>query len=116
MFESLKAKLFDIFLDKFEWVIFVGLMLFFGIGGLFIQAKLSFFIMGVVFGAYLSFAALPIFESDRLASKPLMCAALGAVLSAVLGLFLGWSIDKVFIGSIGGLIFGYFAPVWARYM
>ena len=116
MLDNLKNKLLDVFLDMFDLLAIFGLGLFFGIGALSIQPKLSFFTMGFLYGAYLGFAALPVFNSDKWALKPLICASLGALLSVALAMFLGWSIAKIFFAGIGGLILGYFATAWAKYM
>jgi len=116
MFDNLKNKLLDVFLDMFDPLAIFGLGVFFGIGGLFIQPKLSFFTMGFLYGAYLGFAALPVFDSDKWASKPMICACLGALLSVAAAMLLDWSIAKIFVAAIGGVILGYFAPAWAKYM
>jgi len=114
--EKLRDKIFGIFLTVFEPLALFGIGIFFGVGGLFIQPKLSFFIMGFLYGAFLGFAAFPVFDSDKWASKPLICAVLGGLLTAALAAFLDWSITKICFAGIGGLVMGYFAPVWAKYM
>ena len=116
MLENFKTKLLDVFLDKFDSIAIFGLGIFFGIGALFIELRLSFFVMGFVYGAYIGFAGLPVFDSDKWTSKPLICAVLGVLLSVALAMFLGWSIVNIFFAGIGGLVLGYFAPTWAKYM
>lgn len=116
MLAKLKDKFLDIFLEMFDSLAVFGLGVFFGVGALFIEPKFTFFVMGFLYGAFLGFAALPVFDSDRWTFKPLICAVIGALLSIGLAVFLGWSITNIFLGGIGGLVLGYFAPGWAKYM
>ena len=116
MLEKLKDKLLDVFLETFELIVILGIGVVFGIGAFSIESRISFFAMGFLYGAFLGFAAWPIFDSDKWTSKPLICAVLGAVLSVGWAALLGWSNVNIFFGGIGGLVLGYLAPVWAKYM
>ena len=116
MLKKLKDKLLYIFLDTFEFLLILGIGAFFGIGAYSIEPRVTFFAMGFLYGAFLGFAAWPIFDSDKWTLKPLICAVTGALLSVAWGTLLEWSIVNIFFAGIGGLVLGYLAPLWAKYM
>ena len=116
MLKKLKDKLLDIFLETFEFLLILGMGVGFGVGAYSIQPRVSFFAIGFLYGASLLFAVSSIFDSDKWTSKPLICAIIGALLTVAWGTLLGWSIINIFFAGIVGLILGYSAPLWGKYM
>ncbi len=104
-------------LDKEALLIIIGFGLVFGLGSLFLyELSARLFSLGFFFGAFLGFAALPFIDSKKWKPKPWTCASMGMLGGFAFAYLSGLPPFNIGSLSIGGFIFGYFAPFWAKYM
>lgn len=112
MFKFLNSKSND--KEAFLIVVIAGIC--FGLGALFYEFNLKIFVTCFLFGLYSGFAALPYIDSEKWSPKPLVCAILGMIGACAFGLSLDWSLTHIALLGLGGLVFGYFAPIAAEYV
>jgi len=102
--------------DK-ETVLIICLFgVFFGLGALFHELSFKFFFLGYLFGCYLGFAALPFIDSKKWKAKPKTCAALGSIGAMVFARIWNYSPEQIIVFGVVGVILGYLAPAWVKYM
>jgi len=105
------------YLDKEAVLIIIGLGLIFGMGTMFSYGlRLDLFLCGCFFGAFLGFAGLPMFDKKKWHPKPWICAGLAALGAMTFALSRDYTPQHIFALLTSGLITGYFAPYWAKYM
>lgn len=98
-------------------LIIFGFGVVFGLGALFLhEFSLKFLILGFLFGSYCGFAALPYIDSTKWKPKPKTCAVLGMLGALLFALTSNWQIEQALLLATGGLIIGYFAPFWAKFI
>jgi len=74
------------------------------------------FAYGGLFGAYIGFAALPIFDDEKWKPRPFMCSVLGGVGAMVAAFERFGTPSAALIGGVAGLSLGYIAPRWAKHL
>jgi len=99
--------------EAFAIVFISGVAL--GLGSLFYKFSPDIFIICFLFGNYVSFAALPYLDAEKWKPKPLICSFLGMIGAAMFAWTLDWSLFRVGLLAVSGLIIGYFAPLWSKY-
>lgn len=97
-------------------VIIGGLGLLFGIFGFIDGLTLRGFLLGLSFGVFIGFAGLPYINDEKYSPMPVTCSVLGAVAGLVIGLERFDTTTSVILLTGAGVIVGYFAPSWAKYL
>ncbi|MEM9375811.1 MAG: hypothetical protein AAGA72_06290 [Pseudomonadota bacterium] len=93
-----------------------GLGLLFGVLGLIGSLNVEQFLMRGGFGAFLGFAALPYFDSEKWPARPLTCAVIAGGVAIALAIAREQSFMTVIIFGGIGLTFGFLSPFFAKHL
>ena len=96
--------------------IVIGVGLVFGVVGLIASLSLNALFLRAGFGAFVGFAALPYLNSRKWPARPLVCAMIGGVVAVLLGLVRQETSSIIVVFGLAGVVLGYLAPLWARYV
>lgn len=96
--------------------IVLGLGLLFGVLGLIGSLSFEHFLMRGGFGAFLGFAALPYFDSEKWPARPVTCALIAGAAAVALTASREQSVMTIIISGGIGFAFGFLSPYFAKHL